>query len=88
MFKSEFIKEIAREADFTQAETARFLEAFQEVVTNALAEGDEVMLTGFGCFSVRRKPARTMLSFGKEIEVPAKKSIVFKAGRTLKDAVN
>ena len=53
MFKSEFIKEIAREADFTQAETARFLEAFQEVVTNALAEGDEVMLTGFGCFSIR-----------------------------------
>lgn len=88
MFKSEFIKEIAREADFTQAETARFLEAFQKVVTDALAEGDEVMLTGFGCFSVRRKPARTMLSFGKEIEVPAKKSIVFKAGRTLKDAVN
>ncbi len=88
MFKSEFIKEIAREADFTQAETARFLEAFQEVVTDALAGGDEVMLTGFGCFSVRRKPARKMVSFGKEIDVPAKKTIVFKAGRTLKDAVN
>ncbi len=88
MFKAELIREIAGISGSPQAETARFLEAFQKVVTNVLAEGDEVMLTGFGCFSARRKPARTMLSFGKEIDVPAKKSIVFKAGRTLKDAVN
>ena len=63
-------------------------EAAHAVRVLRLQAGDEVMLTGFGCFSARRKPARTMLSFGKEIEVPAKKSIVFKAGRTLKDAVN
>jgi DNA-binding protein HU-beta len=66
-----------------------FLQAFVEVVEKALAEGDDVALVGFGTFSVAERSARIGRNFktGKAIQVPASKTVKFKPGKNLKDAV-
>jgi DNA-binding protein HU-beta len=52
-------------------------------------QGDNVTLVGFGTFSVAERAERIGRNFktGKNIQIPASKSVTFKAGKTLKDAV-
>ena len=55
-----------------------------------MKKGEEVRLIGFGTFAVSKRKAtkghnpRT----GEEIKIPASKQPKFKAGKTLKEAVN
>ena len=66
------------------------LNAFVEVVTDALTSGEKVQVVGFGSFEVKERPARTARNprTGEEIEIEASKAPVFKAGKALKDSVN
>ncbi|KZX83806.1 DNA-binding protein HU, partial [Oleiphilus sp. HI0009] len=59
-------------------------------VTNAMTRNDPVSLIGFGTFSQRERSARTGKNpqTGKTIQIPASKSVGFKPGKALKDAVN
>ncbi len=54
-------------------------------VTKALKEGDKVALIGFGTFSVVEKAERKGVNPAtkKEIVIPAKKVVKFKAGAGL-----
>lgn len=90
MNKSELIEAIAQEADLTKADAGRALDATVAAITNALAGGDSVALVGFGTFSVKERAARTGRNpqTGKTIQIAASKAPGFKAGKSLKDAVN
>ena len=90
MNKQELIENIATSADITKASAGRALDAMIESVTNALREGDSVVLVGFGTFSVRDRAARTGRNpqTGEEIQIKAAKVPAFKAGKALKDSVN
>jgi len=88
MNKTELVKRMANIANTTQKECAEFWETFQEAVTDVLASGDSVDIMGFGSFFLKKREARTGLAFGKEIDMPASKTVGFKPGKTLKDAVN
>ena len=59
-------------------------------ITTELKEGGSVALTGFGTFQVRARAARTGRNpqTGEAIEVAAANIPSFKAGKSLKDAVN
>ena len=61
-----------------------------KVTGDALKGGDRVTLVGFGSFGVSERSARTGRNpqTGKEITIPAKKVIKFKAGSELTDSVN
>jgi len=88
--KSELIDAIAASADLPKAAAGRALDAVIESVENALKEGDQVALVGFGTFSVKDRAARTGRNpqTGAPIEIAAAKIPSFKAGKALKDAVN
>lgn len=90
MNKSELIDAIATSADIPKASAGRALDAMINTVSDALAEGDQVVLVGFGTFSVKDRSARTGRNpqTGDPIEIPAAKIPSFKAGKALKDAVN
>ncbi|MCG8707113.1 DNA-binding protein HU-beta [Brenneria sp. 4F2] len=90
MNKSQLIDKIASDADISKAAAGRVLDAIIGSVTESLKEGDDVALVGFGTFSVRERAARTGRNpqTGKEISIPAAKVPGFRAGKTLKDAVN
>jgi len=88
--KSELIDAIADSADITKAAAGRAVDAFVGSVTDALKDGDQVTLIGFGTFAVKDRAARTGRNpqTGAEIQIAAAKIPSFKAGKALKDACN
>lgn len=90
MNKSELIDAIAASADLPKAQAGRALDAVIDNVTNALVENDQVVLVGFGTFSVKDRAARSGRNpqTGKPMEIPASRIPSFKPGKSLKDAVN
>ncbi|TCM61897.1 DNA-binding protein HU-beta [Acinetobacter calcoaceticus] len=90
MNKSELIKNIASQADLTQAQATAALQAFETSVIDTLANDGEVALIGFGTFKVTDRAARVGRNpkTGEEIQIKASKVPTFKAGKALKDAVN
>ena len=59
------------------------------VVTAELKKGGEVNITGFGAFKVSARAKRNGVNpkTGAKISIPAMKSPVFRAGKTLKESV-
>ncbi|HBH47798.1 MAG TPA: DNA-binding protein [Bacteroidales bacterium] len=90
MNKAELIDAIAGTAGITKADAKKALDAFISTTTDALKKGDRVALVGFGSFSVAERSARTGRNpqTGKEITIPAKKVVKFKAGTDLTGLVN
>lgn len=91
MNKAELLTKMAEKSQLTKVESERALNAFIETVTEALADNEKVQLVGFGTFESRERKARSGRNprNPKEvIEIPASKAPVFKAGKSLKEAVN
>lgn len=90
MNRSELVAKIAEKSELTKKDSEKALSAFIESVTVALKSGDKVQLVGFGTFEVRKREARTGRDprSGKPIKIAASKSPAFKAGKSLKEAVN
>ena len=88
--KSQLVDAIADGADLSKASAGRALDAVVAAITEALKEGDQVSILGFGSFMVRERSARTGRNprTGEEIKIAASKAPSFKAGKALKDAVN
>ncbi|MEX0445431.1 nucleoid-associated protein HU-beta [Xenorhabdus sp. SGI246] len=90
MNKSQLIDKIAADVNISKAAAGRVVDAFISSVSDALKGGDDVVLVGFGTFTVRERAARTGRNpqTGKEIKIAAAKVPAFRAGKGLKDAVN
>ncbi len=90
MNKAELIDAIASGAKLTKADAARALDATIDAISKALKKGDRIGLVGFGSFYVSKRNARIGRNpqTGKEIKIPAKKVVKFKAGAELSSAVN
>jgi DNA-binding protein HU-beta len=90
MNKAELIDAIAAGSGLTKADSRRALDAFVEATETALKGGDRVALVGFGTFGVTSRDARKGRNpqTGKEIQIPAKKVVKFKAGNDLSKKVN
>lgn len=89
MNKSELIEAIASGSGVTKADAGRVLEVFMTAVTDALKSGDQVVLPGFGSFSTGNRSARTGRNpqTGATIQIKASRVAKFKAGKSLKEAV-
>lgn len=90
MNKSDLIDAMAASSDLSKAAAGRALDAMTDAITKALQDGDQVALVGFGTFSVKDRAARTGRNpqTGEPIQIAAAKIPGFKAGKSLKDAVN
>lgn len=90
MNKSELVDSIASEAGLTKDQATKAINAFTASVQGALERGDDVVLVGFGTFSVKERAARTGRNpkTGEPLAIAASKVPSFKAGKGLKDAVN
>ncbi|NCT55444.1 HU family DNA-binding protein [bacterium] len=89
MTKTHLIEAVAKKAGITKAESARVVEAVVNSVTETLAKGEKVTLTGFGTFEVRQRAARMGRNpqTGATIQIPAQRTPAFRSGKSLKDAV-
>lgn len=90
MNKKELVNAVADKAGFTAKDTGIFVDAYIDVITEALKAGDKVQLVGFGTYEVKEKEAREGFNpaTGEKITIPASKVPVFKAGKAYKDLFN
>jgi len=89
MTKSQIVEELAERADLTKRAAEDALNALLGVVTEELAKGNKVTLTGFGTFLVRTRAARMGRNpqTGEPIHIPEQVTPAFRAGSALKEAV-
>jgi DNA-binding protein HU-beta len=90
MNKEELINQIAGDADISKTQAKAALESFTESVKKSLKKGGKVSLVGFGTFSKGRRAARTGRNpqTGASIQIAAKNTIKFKAGKDFSDYIN
>ena len=88
--KSDLIDAIAKSADISKAAAGRALDATIASITTSLKKGEMVSLVGFGTFYVGKRAARNGRNpqTGAEIKIKAATVPKFRAGKSLKDAVN
>ena len=90
MQKQDLINKVAVQTGNTKVNTTLIIEAAIATIEDALVQGDEVVLRGFGTFKPSERAARVGRnpSTGGSIEIPAKNSVKFKAGKLLTAALN
>ena len=89
MNKADMVEHIAKSADISKAAAGRALEALIVAVRTTLKKNGSVTLVGFGVFSVGVREARVGRNpqTKEPMEIPASRSVRFKAGQGLREAV-
>ena len=90
MTKAELIDSIAKETSYPKTQIDSVIKAFTKTVTDALANGQDVQLVGFGTFEVIKRAEREGINpqTKEKITIAASKAPKFNPGKALKDAVN
>ena len=90
MFKTDLIELLAWKTCQSKAASGEVVDAFFEIIGDALSHGDTVHLIGFGTFGITKAKARTILhpQTGDVIQLPAGKRPKFTGGSKLKAAIN
>ena len=90
MKKSDLASHVATQASLSKAAADGAVTAVFTAISDALAREEAVTIAGFGTFSTKRRPARQGRNprTGDSITIAASKVPSFKAGKTLRDAVN
>ena len=89
MNKVDMADRLAARTGLSKAVAKEAVDGVFAAIGDALANGEEVRITGFGTFGTRSRPARIGRNprTGEAISVSESTSPTFKAGKTLKDAV-
>lgn len=90
MNKKEFIDAVSETGGFTKKDAEFAINSVISCITDLLANGDSLVLPGFASISVKKRAARTGRNpaTGKPLKIAASKTVSFKAGTRLKEAVN
>ncbi len=77
----------AEHAGLTKAKAEAAVDAVFTAIADALGNGDDATFVGFGTFSVAERGARKGRNpqTGAEMDIPASKTVKFKAGKDLKE---
>ena len=88
--KGELIANVAKAIESNKQEVGKVLDSILDEVQKSLKEGNDVTLVGFGTWKKKSRAARTGRNpqTGETIEIPAKNTVTFNAGKSLKDSVN
>ena len=87
MNKSELVYEVTNRLDVTRTEAEDVIDCFLDLIAENLANGDKVVLSGFGTFEIRNRVSRSGVNprTGERIDIPCQKTPAFKVGKILKD---
>lgn len=81
---------IAEKADINKKIVAAVVQAGIEIITDTLAQGESVKLTGFATLSVKDRPERLGKNpkTGETIKINASRKVSMKSGKYLLEALN
>lgn len=89
MNKGQFEAAIAEKAGMSKKDAGKFLDAYQEVVTEEMKKGGKIQIIGFGTYEVSERAERVGRNpqTGETMKIAASKAPKFKPGKSLKDAI-
>jgi len=91
MTKRDLVMRIASDTGLTQQTVYSIIQGTLNIITDALNKGETVELRNFGIFKVVTKRARRGINPNHpeiKINIPARKAVVFKQGKKMKETVN
>ena len=87
--KADIANRLFDEVGLNKREAKEFVDAYFEIIKNALEGGENVKLSGFGNFQLRDKnerPGRNPKT-GEEIPISARRVVTFRPGQKLRSRV-
>ena len=90
MNKAELITTVADKTGASKAQVEKVMGALVETIIAEVKAGNDISLTGLGTFSLAERAARKGRNpqTGEPIDIPESRSMKFKAGKPVKDALN
>jgi DNA-binding protein HU-beta len=92
MNKTQFVDAVAEDCGASKRDVEKVIKSFMGTIEDTLAKDskESIQFIGFGSFSVAERKARKGFNpqTKEEIEIPASKTVKFKPGAALKEAVN
>ncbi len=88
--KEKLISLLQTQLDMSRQESRRMLERLLEIMKDSLAQGEDLLISGFGKFSVRQKRARRGRNpqTKENLILSARKVVVFKTSGVLRNRIN
>lgn len=89
MNKQGLMDSVAKKAKISKKDALAIIDAVTTTIMDTVKKGDKVTLVGFGTFSSIKRKARKGRNpqTGKEINIAARKSPKFSAGKVFKEKV-
>lgn len=89
MNKTELINCLSEETTFNKRDVARVLDALTRIVERTLKKGDKLQWSGFGTFTISRRPPRVGINPATKERINLPETLVpkFKPGKNLKELV-
>ena len=87
--KAEMAERLYEDVGLNKREAKEFVDAFFDAMREALEQGRQIKLSGFGNFDLRRKnqrPGRNPKT-GQQIPISARTVVTFRPGQKLKERV-
>ena len=88
--KLDIIQRVQQETDLTKARSAQIVEKTIEIMKDALASGNDVLISGFGKFCVKDKSERRGRNpaTGDPLMLSARRVVTFKCSGKLRQMCN
>jgi integration host factor subunit alpha len=88
--KAHIVEKLFAKNLFTKGESAQIIETLFELMKQSLEQGEDVLISGFGKFSVKKKQQRMGRNpqTGDPVMLPPRKVVTFKYSGILKEKIN
>lgn len=88
--KKDIVDRMQAELGLLRNKSVEITESLLELIKASLESGDDVLVSGFGKFCVKDKPARKGRNpaTGEDAILPARRVVTFKVSGQLRDKVN
>jgi len=90
MIKADLVNKLAREMDIPKQEAEEGVNLFFHSIKEAILQGEEIEIRGFGSFRFRKRTSRSGRNprTGEPVKIPPKKVLYFKPSKLLKELIN
>jgi len=88
--KAQIIEALFAKNKFTNTQPAQIINTLFELIKQSLQNGEDVLVSGFGKFSVKERCQRTGRNplTGKPVTLPLRKVVTYKCSGVLRAAMN
>ena len=89
MTLNSLVKKVAEKEQITQKKARSMVTSVFAVITDTMAEGDQILIPAFGRFTTKNRKARfgTNLVTKEKVDIPAKRAVSFAPTSELKERV-